>query len=254
MDYIVASVDEALNLLVLVSEHPRLGVSELARRSSNTKARAYRLLSSLEGRGFVERVGDPAVYRLGHKALLVGFAAQKQIDLVSLAGPHLSKLGETFNETVHVRVRDGLESVCIALWESNRDVRVSSSVGKRRPLHAGSSGKILLAFGSEDIREAILSSELERFTPNTIVQRGRLAQELGKVRSQGYALSNAEVAQDIRSVAAPVRDARGLAIASLGMSIPAMRANDAEMQRVAAAVVATAAGLSKDLGWTGQAA
>ena len=74
MDYTVAAVDEALGLLFLVAENPGLGVTELAKRSSNTKARAFRLLSTLEGRGFVQRHGDPAVYKLGHRTLLLGLA------------------------------------------------------------------------------------------------------------------------------------------------------------------------------------
>lgn len=248
MEYTVAAVDEALGLLSLVAEHPGLGVTELARRSGNTKARAFRLLSTLEGRGFVERQGESAVYHLGHKTLLLGLAARDQISLVSRAQRHLDELGRRFNETVHIRVRDGLESVCVALWESGQDVRVSTHIGKRRPLHAGSSGKVLLAYGPEEIRQAILSSELERYTPNTIVQRSKLAQELTKVKAQGYATSFAEVAQDIRSVAAPVRDATGQVVATLGLSVPSTRASEATMKTFIDAVVGAAAVLSRELG------
>jgi IclR family KDG regulon transcriptional repressor len=249
MDYTVAAVDEALGLLFLVAENPGLGVTELAKRSSNTKARAFRLLSTLEGRGFVQRHGDPAVYKLGHRTLLLGIAAQSQIDLVSLAQRHLNELGQRFNETVHVRVRDGLESVCVAMYESTRDVRVGTHLGKRRPLHAGSSGKVILAFGSDDIREAILNSELTRYTPQTIVQRGKLAQELAKVKAQGYATSFGEVATDIRSLAVPVRDAKGQVIATMGMSVPANRAGEDAMATFVQEVVAKARLLSAELGY-----
>jgi IclR family KDG regulon transcriptional repressor len=229
MDYTVAAVDEALGLLFLVAENPGLGVTELAKRSSNTKARAFRLLSTLEGRGFVQRHGDPAVYKLGHRTLLLGIAAQSQIDLVSLAQRHLNELGQRFNETVHVRV--------------------GTHLGKRRPLHAGSSGKVILAFGSDDIREAILNSELTRYTPQTIVQRGKLAQELAKVKAQGYATSFGEVATDIRSLAVPVRDAKGQVIATMGMSVPANRAGEDAMATFVQEVVAKARLLSAELGY-----
>jgi DNA-binding IclR family transcriptional regulator len=126
---------------------------------------------------------------------------------------------------------------------------VGTHLGKRRPLHAGSSGKVILAFGPEEIREAILNSELARYTPQTIVQRGKLAQELAKVKAQGYATSNAEVATDIRSVAAPVREAKGQVIATLGMSVPANRAGEEAMAVFVREVVASARLLSAELGY-----
>lgn len=248
MEYTVAAVDEALGLLVIVAAQPGLGVTELARRSGNTKARAFRLLCTLEGRGFVERHGDPAVYKLGHQALLMGVAAHEQISLVNQAQRYLRELHDLFNELVQVRVRDGLETVCVAMVESTQDVRVSTHVGRRRPLHAGSSGKVHLAFGPEEIRQAVLASDLQRFTPHTLVQRSKLSQELAKIRTQGYATSMSEVSMDIKSVAAPVRDASGEVVATLGLSAPANRATDKLMSAFVEGVVSRANALSRDLG------
>ena len=251
MDYTVAAVDEALGLLDMVAEHPGLGVTELAKRSGNTKARAFRLLCTLEGRGFVVRHGDPAVYKLGTRTLLLGAAAREQIDLVSLSQRHLEALGALFNETAHMRVRDGLTSVCVALWESTQDVRVGTHIGKRRPLHAGSSGKVILAFSPEELRQAILDSELIRYTPATLVQRSKLDQKLAKIKAQVYATSSGEVSPDIRSVAAPVRDATGQVVATLGISAPAGRTNDETVARFVKALVDKAALLSGELGFRG---
>ena len=92
MDYNVASVDEALGLLMLVAQNPGLGVTELSKRSEITKARAFRLLSTLERRGFVQRSGDAATYHLGYNALLVGLAADEQVSLVRQAGKYLQQL------------------------------------------------------------------------------------------------------------------------------------------------------------------
>ena len=124
MEYTVASVDEALSLLVHVASAPGLGVTELAKRSGNTKARAFRLLTTLEARGFVQRRGEEATYQLGYKTLLIGMAAQEQVSLVRQAERFMLQLGELFNENVQVRVRDGLNSVCVARWESTHDVRI----------------------------------------------------------------------------------------------------------------------------------
>ena len=112
-DYTVAAVDHALALLLLVAHSPGLGVSELAARSGNTKARTFRLLYTLEQRRLVQRRGRTAAYWLDVQALYLGIAAQEQVDLVRLARPYLLNLAAACNENVQIRVRDGLESVCV---------------------------------------------------------------------------------------------------------------------------------------------
>lgn len=248
MEYIVAAVDEALGLLTIVASQPGLGVTDLARISGNTKARAFRLLCTLEGRGFVERYGTSAVYRLGPQALIVGMAAGEQINLVSRAKHYLRQLHELFNELGQVRVREGLETLSVAMVESTQDVCVNSHVGRRRPLYAGSSGKLHLAFASEAVQQAVLLGEFQRFTPHTLTQRSKLLQELAKIRQQGYATSLSEIAMGVWSMAAPVRDGSGEMIASLGVSVPTNRANDKLVKSITDAVLARADALSRDLG------
>lgn len=248
MEYTVAAVDEALGLLLLVAAAPGLGVTELARRSGNTKARAYRLLTTLEGRHFVERYGDPAVYRLGTQSLVVGLAAKEQIGLVTLAQRHLKELGGQFDESAQLRLLDGHESVCVALSESTRDLRVGTHVGRRRPLHAGASGKVMLAFGSDELRHTVLDGALPKFTGNTL-SKTKLNQELVKIRAQGYATSSGEVTSEVTAIAAPVLDAAGEIVATIGLSVPNTRVNEKALKAYIAAVVRQAGILSKELGY-----
>src|SRR4029453_11018960 len=85
--YFVEAVDRALNLLLTVSQEADLGVSEIARRSGDSKARAFRLLHTLEARGFLTRSDDGVGYRLGVAALALGSSAAKHLDIVQLAQP-----------------------------------------------------------------------------------------------------------------------------------------------------------------------
>ncbi len=160
MTYIVEAVDEALGLLMLVAGHPSLGVTELARRAGLTKARAFRLLTTLEHRGLIARESPAAVYKLSYNALLVGNAAREQFDLVKLVAPRLAAIGAPCGENVIVRVRDGLESVCVARHESTQSVRVHTEIGNRRPLHVGASGKLLLAFAAPEVLDACWRTSL----------------------------------------------------------------------------------------------
>jgi DNA-binding IclR family transcriptional regulator len=247
LDYTVAAVDEAIGLLFLVAQNPGLGVTELAKRSGNTKPRAFRLLTTLEQRGLVRRQEPQTTYSLGFQALQLGAAANQQLDLTRLAQPVLLEIGEQCNESVQVRVRDGLETLVVASRESTQTVRVHSDM--RRPLHAGASGKVMLAYAPEEIRQALLASELTRYTTNTIVQRTKLAKELARVQEQGYAVSFGEISSDAAAIAAPIRGANGQVVAVLGISGPASRIRPDNAQAIISLVVAGARKLSAALGY-----
>jgi DNA-binding IclR family transcriptional regulator len=192
MNYTVDAVDKALNLLFLVADQPGLGVTELAKRAGITKARSYRLLETLEKSGLVRRHGNSAIYSLSFMSLFVGAAAQEQIKLVRLAKQYLENLGKQFNEHAYVQVRDGLEAICIAHWDSRQMVFVPTKVGVRKSLYAGASGKLLAAFAPRVVQDRVLEEEKIRYTENTIVERDRLEREFKKIRSEGHSLSQGE--------------------------------------------------------------
>jgi len=149
--------------------------------------------------------------------------AQEQVSLVRIAASELRDIGAKCNENVQLRVRDGLETVCVARWESTQAVRVHGNVGNRRPLHAGASGKVLLAFAPEEVRQAVLTSNLVRFTPETITQRSKLTQEIAKIVKLGYSVSISEMSDGAVAVAAPVFDVTGNIVASLSIAGPSSR-------------------------------
>lgn len=248
MDYNVASVDEALGLLLLVAQNPGFGVTDLSKKSGITKARAFRLLSTLEHRGFVQRQAA-ATYFLSYNALLVGLAADEQVTLARQAQKHLQVLATRFNEIVQIRVRDGFESISVARWDSSHDVRVHGSVGMRRPLHGGASGKLLLAYAPSEFLDEFFSHELKQYTSNTIVSRAQFMREAQSIRQKGYAVSEGEMADGVYSVAAPVRDGSGVVIAAMAISIPGTRMADDLLETLAPALCEAAAKLSAEMGF-----
>lgn len=255
MDYTVASVDEAVGLLFLVADHPGLGVTELARRSGNTKARSFRLLTTLEQRGLVIRRGESATYFLSFGALRLGLAAHNQMDLMELVREPMELLLAAFNETVIVRVRDGLESLCIARCEPTRALRVNGAIGARHVLYAGASSRLLLAFAPEDVQQAVLHGDKHRFTHATELDAGQLQDGLDEIRTQDYAFSIGERTDDVGAVAVPVRDAVGQVVASLSISAPAMRMTAEHVQRYLKLLRSQARLISSQLGHkTGSAA
>jgi IclR family transcriptional regulator, KDG regulon repressor len=250
MTYTVDAVQEALSVLMHVAQAPGLGVTELGKRSGNTKARTFRLLSTLEQNGFVQRSADGTSYILGHMSLVLGMAAQEQVSIARVAKKHLDELGERFNENFHVRVRDGLQSLSIVKWDSTRSVRVHSEVGERRPLHAGATGKVLLAFAADDVQSLVLGAPLERFTATTPTQRTKLARELARIKAEGVAVSHGEIVPDVVALGVPVFDAGGGVIAALGISMPTSRAPQ-DLTPYVSALREAARSISWELGWRG---
>ena len=249
MSYTVDAVSQAMELLFLVAEQPGLGVTELAKRSGNTKARAFRLLGTLEEKALVRRQEPFATYYLGSKSLFLGAAGQRQVTVANIASTLLPEIGTQCNESVLVRVREGTETVCVALWEAPHPVRVHSTLGQRRELYFGASGKLLLAYAPENIQEAVLSAKREKFTPNTITSRAQLEKELKKIREQGYSMSLAEKIADTVAVAAPIRDARGEVIASLSMTAPTSRVPADNIEKYVKLIKAGAARFSAEFGY-----
>lgn len=248
MTYTVEAVQDALSVLMIVAHNPGLGVSEIGRRCGYTKARTFRFLVTFEAAGFVQRGKDAATYTLGPAALILGLAAQDQVGLTKLAEKYLDALVAKFNETAGVLVRDGLESVCVAQKNSTHEVRVQAAVGRRRPLHAGASGKVLTAFGPPELEDQLLETDLAKVAPQTITSKTKLKQELKRVREQGYATSVSEGAADVVAVAAPIFDGSGALQASIGVTLPSSRAPQ-DLTPIVKAVSEAALGLSTALGW-----
>ncbi|WP_342364348.1 IclR family transcriptional regulator [Terrarubrum flagellatum] len=246
--YFVEAVDRALSLLQTVSQEADLGVSEIARRSGDSKARAFRLLHTLEARGFLTRSENGVGYRLGVAALALANAAAEHFDIVRLSHPMLAELGGRTRETIQLRVRDGRESICVSKWEPGRDIQVNAVVGGRSPLHAGS-GKVLLAYLDEADRESFLRGPLERLTPNTITDPEKLRRKFAEIRNTGMQVSRGEAKDDLVSITAPVFSANGRIAAALNVAAPASRAPESRCEEIGEMAKETARRISQAIGF-----
>jgi IclR family acetate operon transcriptional repressor len=245
----VRSVSRALAILEELADSGELGVTELGRRLGVHKATASRLLSTLADHGVVQR--DPATdkFRLGIGVIRLAGSALSGIDLVQQARPVLEELAERTRETVNLAVLDGDRVVHIDQIAGTRSVVSVSWVGRRTPYHCTSNGKVLLAYLPDEERERLLASQLERRTPNTVVDAGRLREQLVGVRARGYAQTIEELEEGLNAVAAPVRRAGGEVAAAVSVAGPAFRMRPVELPRFARLAMDAADAISRRLGY-----
>ncbi|MEV1248278.1 IclR family transcriptional regulator [Nonomuraea sp. NPDC049750] len=221
------------------SGHPQLTLTDLARRSGVPLSTVHRLVGELEEWQALSRAPDGRL-RIGLRLWELGQLAPAKLQ--DLAHPWLQELFASTGENVHLAVRDGLEVLYVDKVAGRRAVPIVSRTGGRLPMHPTGVGKALLAYEPEWFVRSYLDRVLERPTPHTITEPGRLARELATVRAQGYALTYEEMTLGSCSAAAPVL-VDGRAIAALGMVLSSRRAR--ELPRLVEPLLTAANGIAR---------
>jgi DNA-binding IclR family transcriptional regulator len=245
----VQSVDRAISVLEILAQRGEAGVSEVAADIGVHKSTAFRLLAALEERELVEQTQDRGKYRLGFGILRLASAVPGQLDVTHQSRAICEQLASQLGETVNIAVRRSHFVVNIDQARGPSAVATHNWVGELTPLHATSSGKVLLAYMTpEQRREVLTSSGLARLTAHTITSQRELEDQLDVVVRDGYASSVEELEEGLNAVAAPVRDHTGAVIAALSVSGPVYRFTADRMREVTPDVVAAAAAISQRMG------
>ncbi|MFN8722835.1 MAG: IclR family transcriptional regulator [Rhodospirillales bacterium] len=248
MDYTITAVDRALSLLEVLAENPGVGVTELANLTGNTKSLVFRLIYTLEQRGYVIKDPSSRTYTLGYRILTLAADTQNHAALINAARPLMDELAQQVQENVNLLVRDGLHSLCVALRESPLPIRLFAQVGRRGPLHVGGGPKVLLAFAPDEVRDAVIAAGLDVHTPLTITDPDRLRTVLDTIRRTNFNESHGDLDAGSFSFAAPVFAAGGQVVAALSVAGPADRLDDAKAETYRRLVRTHAARLSDLMG------
>jgi len=229
------------------AEHAKLSLSEVAASTGLSRAAARRFLHTLVNLGYMRM--DGGQFSLRPKILELGYAYLSSLSLPEVAMPHLEQLVEQVRESSSVSQLDGDDVVYIARVPTRRIMTVAISVGTRFPAYATSMGRVLLADRPDDWLDGYLDSvTLVPLTSHTVSDPGVLRAELSTIREQGWALVDQELEEGLRSVAAPIRDADGRAIAAVNVSTHAGRRTVAEVvDDLLAPLLRTAQGIETDL-------
>jgi IclR family transcriptional regulator, pca regulon regulatory protein len=239
------------------SERPLLGVSELGRDLGLSRSTTHRYVATLVALGYLQQDSVSRKYRLGPRVLDLGFSAINSMELREVAGPHLRELSDATGYTANMAILDDLDIVyvdrCRSAQPRQREIDLNLHVGARLPAYCTSLGKVLLAQLPEEERAARVERiDFQRRGPNTITSQTALAAELVRVRRQGYAVNNEELAYGLRSIAAPVLRHDGSAAGGINLAVhSSMVSSETLGDRFGPILVRTAADISARLGFRG---
>lgn len=220
-----------------------LTLTEIARAAGLPLATAHRLVAELAEHRCLERDADGG-YQVGLRLWELGLRGPLHTRLREAAMPYLQGLYESTRENVHLAVRDGADTLYVEKLSGFTSVPIVSRIGGRLPLHATGVGKALLAHAPVAFVESYLSGPLARPTRHTLIEPGRLLRDLTRVRTRGYAITREEMTLGNCSVAAPVLDSGGLAVAAVGVVVHTVRVDP---DRLAPPVCRAAAGIADRL-------
>lgn len=239
------AIDRAAQLLVLVVESDESSsVGELAEAAGLPKSTVSRVVSALERQGLVQRQGSRGGIRPGPVLLNLARRGVSDDDIVAVCRETLERLGEQSGETVDLAVPvPGGTELYLDQVDGTHFLGTVNWVGHRLPHHCTSVGKVFMAFGA-----ASAPTRLERFTPATITEPERLADELRGVRARGYAITIGELEPGLVAVAAPVLGAGGEPLAAISISGPQLRLDQTRLEQLGDLLVSEIAALSGRLG------
>lgn len=241
-----STVLKALKVLEAVGNAPRsISLADVTENVGIDRTTAYRLLATLEEAGYVEKQEDTKRYRLSLKILTLGrnlLGGNLNSEIIQES---LEALSRATNETTNLAVLNGTEMVLVAQHKASQLVAVDFKIGDRGPLYCSASGKAVLAHQDKGFVEKILANGLPKVASNTITTKKRLLSELERIRSDGVAIDDGELSDELRCLAAPVFESDGRVMSAIIFFGPRQRFTDAKISELSKPLVDAANGLSR---------
>ncbi|UCE54579.1 MAG: IclR family transcriptional regulator [Desulfobacterales bacterium] len=201
----VPAIDKCFAILELfVRLKKPLGVSEIAKKLNYNKSTVFNMVHTLNDLGVLEKSGENK-FQFGMQIYTLGKAAGRSSELISTVHPYLEKINQETKLSAFLGIRSGMRAVIIDKADTAFDIKLYSEIGMRIPLLAGAGGRVLLAQLSEAEVDDILSkNKLEKFTPNSCVNKNKYKEMVKKARRDGIATDMEEYIEGIRGFAVPL--------------------------------------------------
>jgi DNA-binding IclR family transcriptional regulator len=213
------TLDRFFSIIDVLEKNKKMRLQEIADCLNLDKSTVYRFVTKMSKYKFVEREPETKKYMLGLRFLNISSRIIERLDIKEKSKESLDNLSEITQETIHLGMLWGNEIMYIDKKESNNPIRMYSQVGKTIPIYCTAMGKVILAFqDAEKIEQIINSITFKRNTPNTIVNKEGLLNEIAAVRENGFAIDKEEHENGITCIAASIRDYTQEVIAAISIT------------------------------------
>jgi IclR family transcriptional regulator, KDG regulon repressor len=250
------SLERALQILTAFSsERTELSLGQVSEMLDLSKATVLRLCSTLVKFGFLRQDQESKKYFLGLKVFELGSIVLSSFSLTRVASPHLTALESKLGKTVFLGILEEDELLYVDKREGAKDgIRFTSNIGKRRPPYWGMLGPALMAYlPDEEIDRILAKNPLAINARRSLTTNDQYKEWLRKIREQGFVIEDETAFEGIGGVAAPIRDFTGKVTAAVGVGYISSSVDSKTLNKIVKEVTGAASGISKELGYTGQA-
>jgi DNA-binding IclR family transcriptional regulator len=246
----LSSVTTAIHLLKTFTEEDQtLGISELAKRLKVAKSTVHRLAGALLDEGLLQQDPETGRYSLGVGLFSLGSLVRSRLDVTIESKAILNTLREKTQENVRLAVLERQSLVFLHDFESPQTLRLRSATGQLRPAYCTAEGQCLIAgLRAPQLEAFVKIPRLER-TPKSITDEEGFLQRIRRVKRQGYAFEDEECDDGTRCVAAPIYNAEGRVVASVGVAGPRVRIKKTLVPKLAPVVIEAADDISRRMGY-----
>ncbi len=219
---LLKSLEKSLDVLdIFVEDNSGMTLKDIAEQTQLNTSTAFRIVNTLERRGYLCRDEASKQYRLGPKALALGYSSHWTENIITLAKPYLRRLQQMFNETASIYIAEGDSRICIDHIESTHSLRRVIPLGESLPLYKGAAGKVLLAWANKKERQHVIE------------EYGHVSEEeLQAIRHNGYAVTQDESEHGLFALSVPIFNFEAHVVASLTIAGPTMRFYDSIRQKM----------------------
>jgi IclR family pca regulon transcriptional regulator len=246
--YFINSIAKGLAVLEAFSEAGPLTLSKIAGALKSNNTTATRLCYTLAELGFIQK-DEQKRYHLTPKILTLGHAYISGLAWYEVAQYYLERLFREVQETVSLSILEGSEIIYVLRIRKRKYLPFDIQVGTKLPVYCTAMGKVLMAMGPPQKIQSILKGlEFKSLTARTITRSDKFLEELDRVRKKGYAINDEELSIGNRSVAAPILDEKGYAVAAIHIAVPTTEYSRSQMEKtLAPQVIKTAREISDAL-------
>lgn len=233
----VKSLQKAIEILNCFTKKESWGVTELSDYLNLNKSNVHSILSTFRAMEYLEQDAETGKYQLGMAVYRLSHALKDNLIIVNIALPYMQELADFSGERVYLAIPHKDEAVYVSCTYPQEAVYLMRTImGETAKMYCTGIGKAMMAFLPEEDLRFCLSQKMEAFTECTITDPEKLKAELGRIRSQGYAIDNMEHEYGIKCVAVPILNKQGGVEGAISISGPSLRFDEERIEELAEAL------------------